>query len=313
MAISDIKRVGVVGSGLMGHGIALSFALHGYPVMMHDLSAAVLVDAMGRARATAELFLEEGLISNEEAEAALARMATTTDLAALAHSSDFVTEAIVERTEDKRSMFNDLDRLCPARTIIASNTSSLVLSDFGREVARQDRIVITHYFSPPALVPGVEVARGPGTSEETYETTCQLMSRIHHVPIRVLKEMPGYLLNRIQAAAAGEAYRLWAEGVASAEDIDLGVRTTFGFRMPQEGPMMHFDLAGVWKWPEDVRKKMGERHFDRPEWGDDAAQRIRARYAEGTPWFSSSAGNEEALLERDRQYIRRLKSSYWSS
>jgi 3-hydroxyacyl-CoA dehydrogenase len=160
-------------------------------------------------------------------------------------------------------------------------------------------------------VPGVEVAKGPGTSNETYEITCELMQRIHHVPIRVLKEMPGYLLNRIQAAAASEAYRLWAEGVASAEDIDLGVRSTFGFRMPQEGPMMHYDLAGVWRWPLDVRTKMGERHFTNTGMSPEAAERIRARYAEGTPWFPDTVENADVITERDRQYLRRLKAQYW--
>ncbi len=312
MSIDEIEKVGVVGSGLMGHGIALAFAMGGYPTMMCDVNDEVLHTAMTKAAATARLFVEEGLIAAEAAEDAIGRLSTTTDLAELAANSDFVTEAIVERSQDKRELFNELDELCPPHTIIVSNTSSLVLSDFGSDVRRQDKVAVTHYFSPPAIVPGVEVAKGPGTSDETYETTYELMKRIRHVPIRVQKEMPGYLLNRLQAALSREAYRLWAEGVASAEDIDLGVRSTFGFRMPQEGPMMHYDLAGVWRWPKDVRLTMSERQTGgAANLSPEAAAKIKARLEEGTPWFEGST-SEEALEERDRAYLRRLKAQYWA-
>jgi 3-hydroxybutyryl-CoA dehydrogenase len=309
MSIDDIQEVGVVGSGLMGHGIALSFAMGGYPVTMHDVSDERLLQAMRNASATATLFVEEGLITAEQAEEAIGRLSTTTDLNMLA-DCDFVTEAIVERSEDKRALFNKLDAICRPHTIIVSNTSSLVLSDFGSDVKRQDKIGVTHYFSPPAIVPGVEIARGPGTSEETYQALFDLMLRIRHVPIRVQKELPGYLLNRLQAALSTEAYRMWAEGVASAEDIDLGVRATFGFRMPQEGPMMHYDLAGVWRWPKDVRMGMLSRHT--PGLSEDAVAKITQPYEDGTPWFEGD-GSQEALEERDRAYLRRLKAQYWDA
>jgi 3-hydroxyacyl-CoA dehydrogenase len=311
MSIEDIEKVGVVGSGLMGHGIALSFAMGGYPTMMCDVSDQVLRTAMKKAAATVRLFVEEGLITAEAAEDAIGRLSTTSDLEELAANSDFITEAIVERSQDKRELFNKLDELCPPHTIIVSNTSSLVLSDFGSDVRRQDKIAVTHYFSPPAIVPGVEVARGPGTSDNTYKTAFELMKRIKHVPIRINKEMPGYLLNRLQAALSREANRLWAEGVASAEDIDLGVRSTFGFRMPHEGPMMHYDLAGVWRWPKDVRLGLQSAQTQgAAELSPEAAAKIRARLEEGTPWFEGST-SDEALEERDRAYLRRLKAQYW--
>jgi 3-hydroxybutyryl-CoA dehydrogenase len=270
-----------------------------------------LLKALQAAAATTALFVEEELISEEQAQAAMGRLSTTTNLTELAARSDFITEAIVERSEDKRALFNKLDALCPPHTIIVSNTSSLVLSDFGSDVKRQDKIAVTHYFAPPAIIPGVEVARGPGTSEETYETAYELMKRIRHVPIRVQKERPGYLLNRLQAALSTEAYKMWAEGVASAEDIDQGVRATFGFRMPQEGPMLHYDLAGVWRWPRDVRMGMLSRHL--PGMSEEAQAKITARYEEGTPWFGEAGGTPAAVEERDRVYLRRLKAQYWDT
>ena len=189
-----------------------------------------------------------------------------------------------------------------------------MLSDIGSDVGSQDKIALTHYFSPPAIVPGVEVAKGPGTSDETFETTCELMTRINHMPIRELKELPGYLLNRIQGAMMGEAFRLWAEGVATAEDIDLGVCATFGFRMPQEGPIMRYDLSGVWRWPKDARLAISARlSGGADELSAEATEKIRQRVAEGTPWFGTPESFDVGTTERDRAYLRRLKEQYWSA
>ena len=311
--MESIKKVGVVGAGTMGFGIAINFALWGYPTIMSDISDEILQQSMKMIRSAMALFIEEGLITRKQADDTVRRITTTTDLAKVAANSDFITEAIIEKSEDKRELFNKLDELCSPHTILASNTSSLVLSDFGSDVKRQDKIMITHYFAPPHIVPGVEVAKGPGTSDETFNTTYDLMKKIRKIPIRVLKELPGYLLNRIQSAMSREANRLWAEGVATAEDIELGVRSTFGFRMPHEGPMGHYDLAGIWKWPEDVRAAMSTRRVSREsELSAEAAEKIRQRMVRGKPWFVDPERFDEAIEKRDREYIQRLKELYWS-
>ena len=106
---------------------------------------------------------------------------------------------------------------------------------------------------------------------------------------------------------------MWAEGVASAEDIEIGVKSTFGFRMPHEGPMMHYDLAGIWKWPEDVTIAMRGRQVSREsEPGDEATEKIRERMSQRRPWFVNPERFDEAVENRDREYIRRLKELYWS-
>ncbi len=284
----------------MGFGIAINFALAGYPTVISDLNDEVLEQSMANIKSALNLFVEEELIAQEQAENAVDRITTTIDLTEVAKDSDFITEAIVDRSRDKRELFNKLDKSCPRHTILASNTSGLVLSDFGSDVERQDKLVITHYFVPPHIVPGVEVAKGPGTSDETYDVTCDLMDRARKIPIRLRKELPGYLLNRLQGAMGREALRLWAEGMATAEDIELGVVSTFGFRMPHEGPFRHYDLAGIWKWPEDIRAPRSIEN-----------EKIRDRLAEGTPWFVDPEQFDEALEKRDREYIRRLKELYW--
>ncbi len=305
MNLSDIKTVGVVGGGTMGFGIALNFALGGYMTIVNDVSEEALDGTRREVRKSLDLFVEEELVTEEEATTAVDRMRLTTDLDTLATESDFVTEAIVERLEDKQELFNRLDASCPTHTLV-SNTSGFVMSEIGAGVKRQDKIGLTHYFAPPHIVPGVEVAKGPGTSDETYELICEVMVKAGRIPIRLLKEKPGYLLNRIQGAAGREAARLWAEGMATAEDIELGVQTTFGFRMPHEGPFMHYDLAGLWKWPADA----GSGRSSDPE--DEVAEKIRARMAEKRPWFVDPEKFDEAIEKRDREYIRRLKTLYRS-
>ena len=138
--MENIRKVGVVGAGTMGFGIAINFALWGYPTIMSDISDEILEQSKKRTKIAMALFVEEGLITRQQADDTIRRITTTTDLAEVAANSDFITEAIVERSEDKRELFNKLDKLCLPHTIIVSNTSSLVLSDFGSDVKRQDKI-----------------------------------------------------------------------------------------------------------------------------------------------------------------------------
>lgn len=313
MNIENIEKVGVVGGGTMGFGIAINFAMWDYPVIVSDLNDDVLKRSKEMVKSALSLFVREDLISDKHASDTMSRISFTTDLDALAAESDFITECIVEKSEDKKVLFNKLDATCPPHTILASNTSHLTLSDFASDVKRQDKVVVTHYFAPPHIVPGVEVGPGPQTSEETIDISYELMKKIRKTPVKALKELPGCIINRIQGAMGREATRLWAEGVATAEDIELGVKSTFGFRMPHEGPMLHYDVAGIWKWPQEVRDRMGRnRKAEVPELSDEAVEKLSARYSAGKPWFIDPDKLDEATEKRDIEYIHRLKNLYWS-
>ena len=308
MTIDDIKTAGIVGGGTMGFGIALNFALNGVDAIVNDLTDEALKESEHLTEDALRLFVEEDLVTQAEADKAKQRIERTTDLGALGPRCDFVTEAIVERLKDKQDLFRALDEMCPQHAILVSNTSGFVMSEIGADVRRQGKIGLTHYFAPPHFVPGVEVAKGPGTTDETYELICQVMEKTGRVPIRLLKEKPGYLLNRIQGAAGAEASRLWAEGMATAEDIELGIQTTFGFRYPHEGPFLHYDLAGIWKWPADAGNKSRDERS--PEQEAELKERIRDRMSEGRPWFVDPEKFDEAIEKRDREFIQRLKVLY---
>ena len=311
MKVQDIKKVGVVGAGVMGQGIAINSALWGYPTMMHDVSDEILKKSMKGVDFLLGIFVEEGLIDKKRASDTVKLITPTTDLEKLAKSSDFITEAIVERSDDKRVLFNKLDKMCPPHTILASNTSSLVLSDFGREVKRQDKLVLTHYFSPPSIVPGVEVAKGPGGSDESFEVTCELVKKWHKVPIRILKEVPGYVVNSLQFALFQEAWKLWADGVATAEEIDMGARATMGFRFPQEGPLKRTEMAGIWNWPADARIHIGVDVLNKTPPTPEQLAKIREHFEKGKPFFVDPKNMQASLDPAYHYYAQRLKEEYW--
>ncbi len=312
MNLSDIKNIGVAGGGSMGFGIAINFALWGYPTVVYDLDDGILEKSAQRVKKGLDIFVTEGLITRKRADETFNRVTFTPDINRLA-DNDYITEAIVERLSDKQELFDKLDTLCPPQTIIASNASGFVMSDIGKGVKRQDKVVLTHYFSPPHFVPGVEVAKGPGTTDETFNVTYDLLKHVKKVPVKVLKELPGYLLNSIQKALGATALRLWAEGVASAEDIDLGVRTSFGFRHPHEGPMMHADLSGAWKRPKDILAMRAKRMAQMPGLSEEAREKLYTRLADGRTWLVDPDNIDEIIEIRDREAIRRLKELYWGN
>ena len=313
MKVDDIKKIGVAGAGIMGHGLAINSALWGYPTIMQDLNDEILQKSMKAIKADLKIFMDEGLIDQKRIDECVANITITTDLAELAANSDFITEAIIERSEDKYELFNKLDELCPPHTIIVSNTSFLVLSDFARGVKRKDKIALTHYFSPPHFVPGVEVAKGPGTSDETYNITYELMKKWKKVPIRILKERPGYVINRLQRALGREAHILVGEGVITAEELDYGYRATCGFRMPHEGPLMRGDLSGGWRWPKEIRIMNTESQMAAlPAAKPEVLEKMKKYIETGKPLLIDPNKMDEAFDEAYREYARRLKDLYWS-
>lgn len=292
----------------MGFGIGINFALWGYPTIVHDLNDQILQKTSMRIQKALKIFVDEGLINQQRADESFKRFTMTTDLAKAANV-DFITEAIVERLCDKQELFNKLDKMCPLQTIIASNTSTLLVSDIAKGVKRQDKVLLTHYFDPPYIIPGVEVAKGSGTSDETFNITYDLMKKVKKVPIKVLKETSGYLINSIQFAFWRTALQLWAEGVASAEDIEEGIKTSCGFRNPTIGPFGHMDMSGGFKWPKDAVLAMMEKAMS--GLSEEIKNKVAKRFLSGKPWIIDPDSFNELVQLRDREYARRLKDLYW--
>jgi len=244
MNAADVRKVAVIGAGIMGHGIAQSLATAGYEVTVTDTSAAALNSVSTRVERNMAAFIDAGLLAAGDVPVILGRIRTASSLEEAAADSDVVIEAATENQDLKRRLFNRLDAACPERTILTSNSSSLLISEFASETKRQDRCILTHWMNPPHIVPAVEVIPGRFTSQETIEVVTRMLRKAGKLPVRVQKEIPGYLVNRIQMAMFREIWSLWSQGVASAEDLDLAVRGSFGFRLPSVGPLLANDLAG---------------------------------------------------------------------
>ncbi|MBM3934549.1 MAG: 3-hydroxyacyl-CoA dehydrogenase family protein [SAR202 cluster bacterium] len=240
--VQEIRRVAVIGAGLMGHGIAQEMATAGLKVALHDVSQERL-DA-----ARANIGRNLGTLGVRDAAAVLARTRTGTMLREVAEDADLVIEAISEDLEAKRKLFAELDGICPPRTIFASNSSSLMPSRMAAAVKRPDRLLVAHYFNPPYLVPLVEIVRGPETSDETVATVHALMLRIGKTPVVLRKEVPGFIANRIQAALSRECLSLVERGIATPEEVDAVVRGSIGRRLAAAGPFEIFDAAGADVW-----------------------------------------------------------------
>lgn len=242
MDADDIRTVLVVGAGTMGQQIALQCAAHGFAVTLLDTEQAALDRARARLDALAGHVASDPAFAHTDVVADVARISATTDPAEAAHEADLVSESVPEDPALKGRVFAELDRLCPARTIFATNTSSLVPSLFADATGRPDRLAALHFHQPVWSATIVDVMPHPGTSPETVETLVGFAGRIGQVPIRLLRESPGYVFNAMYNALNREAITLAANGVATVEDIDRAWTTVT--KMPN-GPFGMLDHVGI--------------------------------------------------------------------
>jgi 3-hydroxybutyryl-CoA dehydrogenase len=245
MELKDIGRIGVIGAGLMGHGIAQVFASAGYNVNLYDADKATLEAAKGKIEANFKPFIALGLAKPEDVTGCLGRVFPCPSLEALCKGPQYIIEAILEDLELKRTVFAEVERHAAPDAIFSSNTSAISITEIGAALKNKGRFLGTHFWNPPQVLPCVEVIRGDETAEGAFETVYSLMEKVGKVPVRVLKDVPGFLGNRLQHAMWREAISLCDKKVASAEDIDKVVKYGFGARMPFIGPMETADLAGL--------------------------------------------------------------------
>lgn len=243
--IGEMRRIAVIGAGTMGHGIAQEFARAGYQVVLQDLEDDIVQRATVRIEANLHACCGAELITSEEVPAIMGRIWGTADLAEAAADADFVVEAVAEDLDLKRRLFRELDGLCPRRTVLATNTSGLSITRIAAATARPDRVVGTHFWNPPHLIPLVEVVRGDETSDETTALACQIVECLGKSPVVVRKDVPGFVGNRLQLALLREALAIVEQGIASAADVDTVVKTGFGRRLAVIGPLETADLGGL--------------------------------------------------------------------
>ena len=248
----DISKVGVVGCGLMGSGIAEIAAKSGFDVVVREVNDELLEKGKGRIRKSMDRAVDKEKLSAEDRDAAWARLTFVTEVAGLAEC-DLVIEAIVEDLEIKNALFRELDGLCGEGTIFASNTSSLTITDMAAATDRPDRFVGLHFFNPVPVMKLVEVVKTIATSEETFDRAFAFSKAVGKVPIAA-KDNSGFVVNLLLVPYMLDAIRQLERGVASVEDIDTGMALGCGYPM---GPFVLCDFVGI-----DTLYKISEIMFD---------------------------------------------------
>lgn len=236
----DILKVGVVGAGTMGNGIAHVFAKSGYNVILCDLKQEYIDRAIGFITKNLEREVAKQKIAPEVKDQALARIQTCTDRSEFANV-DFVVEAASERFDIKREIFQDLDRYCRPEVILSSNTSSISITKLGALTQRPDKVIGMHFFNPVPMMKLVEVIRGLATSQETYETVKALALKLEKTPVEV-NDAPGFVSNRVLMPLLNEAMYAVMEGVATPEAVDEVFK--LGMAHPM-GPLTLADFIGL--------------------------------------------------------------------
>ena len=244
LSTDKLTKIGVIGAGLMGHGIALNFALHGYEVYLNDTTQEALDTSLVNIQQSLATMIKVGLASNSDIKSVPEKIHMSTSLDKTVNDVDFVIEAVFEDMDIKKKLFNQLDTLSPERTILSSNTSSFMSSQLASATNRPDKVVVANWWNPPYLLPLIEVVRGPQTSDNTIAKTVSLFKDIGKQPVVLQKESIGFIGNRMQFALLREAISVVEQGIASAEDVDLVVKSSFGRRLALAGPFEVFDLAG---------------------------------------------------------------------
>jgi 3-hydroxybutyryl-CoA dehydrogenase len=235
------KHLAVIGAGLMGSGIAQVAAAAGYDVLLRDVDDAAIARGRAGIEASYRKFVAKGRMTEEDAEAALARIVGTTQLEAVA-KADIVVEAVFEDVDVKRELFKALDRICQDGAVLATNTSAIPITQIAAATGRPESVVGTHFFSPVPMMALCELVRGYRTSDETLAAARAFAEEVGKTCIVVNRDVAGFVTTRLIAALTVEAVKLYETGVASAEDIDLACKLGFGHAM---GPLATADLTGV--------------------------------------------------------------------
>ncbi len=277
-----MTRITLVGCGLVGGSWAVVFSRAGFEVTLYDPSPASVDAAMAVARTSAVTLAGQNLLDNQTSEQVLARLKPVGSLADAVAGADYIQESAPERLGIKQALYEQLGPLVPPGAVIASSTSGLPASSFTATMDGRERCLVAHPINPPHLIPLVEIIPAPWTDPAVVERTDALMRRIGQVPIRLSREIPGFVVNRLQSAVLSEAFRLVEDGICSAADVDAAMSDGLGLRWVFMGPFETIDLNaqdGI----RDYCAKLGPMYHD-----------LAREQADPRPWSDALVGAVEA-------------------
>lgn len=245
MRVDDIKNITIFGPGMMGSGIAQVFA------GCEDLSITIFIrekfeyEGLDKIKANLSVLKEKEIITEEDIRGIFSRIKTTEDFEEAVKDADFVIECIPENMEMKQDLFARVEKYCKENTILATNTSVMSITEIAQKTNNKTRVIGTHFWNPPYLIPLVEVVKSEYTSDEIFDVTYDLLKKVNKKPVKVNKDVPGFLANRLQHALWREAISIVENGIADAATVDEAVKYGFGLRLPHLGPMENADMVGL--------------------------------------------------------------------
>lgn len=310
-----IQTIASMGAGVIGHGCALHFALHGYPVVLYDPDPAALDRAMALIAEELALLAEEGMLPAGDVDAVTGRITPTGDFA-YACTADYLLENAPEQLSLKQRLFADMEAAAGPEAIFASDTSSLKLSDIIAQMtpAGQSRALLSHWYNPAHILPIIELSYFGNTSDAVYGEVEALYKTTGKAPVKVLRDVPGQVANRIQHAVAREVFAMIEAGVASAEDIDLALKSGPAFRYAVAGQLEVADFGGLDSWTRAAANLWPE--IDR---STAPSPLLREKVEAGKLGVKSGEGfftypeatRAAAKRDFDRRLLRQLRAGGW--
>jgi 3-hydroxybutyryl-CoA dehydrogenase len=302
-----IRKIGVIGAGTMGHGIAETFALYGYEVNLFDTSEQALANAVEQIGQELELLAEEDFIAADRIPPTLDRIRTFTDLHATVADRDFVIEAAPEDMDLKQKLFKQLDGFCPPETIFASNTSSLPLSGMMALVSegRKRRMMVSHWYNPGHLMPIVELSLFGNMPGDIYAEVEALYRTVNKQTVKVLKDVPGLVANRIQQGVAREVFSIIEQGIAEPADVDKALKFGPAFRYATTGQLEVADFGGL-----DIWCVVGDNLLRAIDNSQEANKLLREKVREGKLGIKTGEGfysyRQEEIPAIKKRFMKKL-------
>ena len=304
MSTASAERIAVIGSGMMGVGVAQVFAAAGHEVALQDVQPEALERAPRAIAANLTFLAEHGLFAADDVDDAVGRVRTTTDVAEAVAGADVVVECVFEDLALKQDVFEQLDALCTPDVILCTNTSVMSITEIGVRAAHKERVVGTHFWNPPYLIPLVEVVRTADVDPVVVARTMELLRAVGKHPVDCKKDVPGFVANRLQHALWREAISIVEHGIADAATVDESIRFGPGLRLPILAPMENADMVGL-----DLTLQIHDYILPHLEASGEPSPLLREKVEAGDLGFKTGRGFAE-WTQAEAEASRRRLAAY---
>ncbi|MCX8022703.1 MAG: 3-hydroxyacyl-CoA dehydrogenase family protein [Syntrophorhabdaceae bacterium] len=299
--MAEKEKIAILGAGLMGHGLAQIFAVNGHEVSITDISDDILKKAVENVRKNLDFLAKNGIGREEDIGPAIGRIKTTTSMKEAVSDAGFVIEAVSEKLDLKQKLFAEAEDYCSSETILATNTSVISITEIAAMCKIKERVVGTHFWNPPYLIPLVEVVPGKETTPYVVDKTYELMKSVGKHPVKVKKDVPGFVGNRLQHALWREAISIVDQGIADAKTVDEVISNSFGIRLPVLGPLETADMVGL-----DLTLQIHDYILKYIESSPGPAPILKEKVARGELGFKTGRGFQEWDNEKMEASRRKL-------